>query len=57
MANGNGQLGINPFMEHPQNTNVFGTENQDSKFISEGAPYTGYPNVAKSSEVQITFST
>ena len=35
MANGNGQLGINPFMEHPQNTNVFGTENQDSKFISE----------------------
>ena len=35
MANGNGQLGINPFMEHPQNTNVFGIENQDSKFISE----------------------
>ena len=35
MANGNGQLGINPYAVHPQDTNVLGQPNIDSAELPE----------------------
>ena len=35
MANGNGQLGVNPYAVHPQDTNVLGQSNIDSAELPE----------------------